>query len=59
MFAEKNASGGSRKNTMGAPMSSFKVDESWKAFVTQSDGTAVSFWIISIAMIAATAFFFT
>merc|ERR1712019_217757 len=40
------------------PMSSFKVDEPWKAFLTQSDGVAVSFWIISIAMIAATVFFF-
>merc|ERR1719337_518088 len=39
-------------------MSSFKVDEPWKAFLTQSDGVAVSFWIISIAMIAATVFFF-
>merc|ERR1712220_3769 len=29
-----------------------------KAFLTQSDGVAVSFWIISIAMIAATVFFF-
>merc|ERR1712118_389328 len=27
-------------------------------FLTQSDGVAVSFWIISIAMIAATVFFF-
>merc|ERR1712146_664454 len=43
---------------MGAPMGSFKVDEPWKAFLTQSDGVAVSFWIISIAMIAATVFFF-
>merc|ERR1711901_5649 len=43
---------------MGAPMSSFKVDEPWKAFLTQSDGVAISFWIISIAMIAATVFFF-
>merc|ERR1711903_207001 len=34
------------------------VDEPWKAFLTQSDGVAVSFWIISIAMIAATVFFF-
>merc|ERR1712054_621719 len=33
-------------------------DEPWKAFLTQSDGVAVSFWIISIAMIAATVFFF-
>merc|ERR1712046_515927 len=44
--------------TMGAPMSSFKVDEPWKAFLTQSDGVAISFWIISIAIIAATVFFF-
>merc|ERR1711941_174649 len=43
---------------MGAPMSSFEVTEPWKAFLTQSDGVAVSFWIISIAMIAATVFFF-
>merc|ERR1712019_119461 len=39
------------------PMSSFKVDEPWKAFLTENDGVAVSFWIISIAMIAATVFF--
>merc|ERR1712134_192220 len=36
----------------------WKVYEPWKAFLTQSDGVAVSFWIISIAMIAATVFFF-
>jgi bacteriorhodopsin len=35
-----------------------EVSEPWKAFLTQSDGVAVSFWIISIAMIAATVFFF-
>merc|ERR1712022_19584 len=29
-----------------------------KAFLNQHDGPAVSFWIISIAMIAATVFFF-
>jgi len=43
---------------MGAPMATSNVDEPWKAFLTQSDGVAVSFWIISIAMIAATVFFF-
>merc|ERR1711957_1029829 len=44
--------------TMGAPISSFKVDTPAEAFLTQSDGTAVSFWIISIAMIACTVFLF-
>lgn len=39
-------------------MSSFDVKEPWQAFLTQSDGVAVSFWIISIAMIAATVFFY-
>jgi len=39
-------------------MSSFYVDEPEKAFLSESDYTAVSFWIISIAMIAATVFFF-
>jgi len=39
-------------------MSSFYVDEPEKAFLSESDHTAVSFWIISIAMIAATVFFF-
>merc|ERR1711862_906391 len=34
------------------------MGEPWKAFLTQSDGVAVSFWIISIAIIAATVFFF-
>jgi bacteriorhodopsin len=43
---------------MGAPISSFKVDSPADAFLTQSDGTAVSFWIISIAMIACTVFLF-
>merc|ERR1711907_717222 len=38
--------------------SSFKVTNPWKAFLTQSDGVAVSFWVISIAMIAATVFFY-
>merc|ERR1711939_1187187 len=44
--------------TMGAPMSSFAVKDPAEAFLTEHDGTAVSFWIISIAMIAATVFFF-
>ena len=43
---------------MGAPMSSFTVAKPEDAFLTQHDGVAVSFWIISIAMIAATVFFF-
>merc|ERR1712178_444231 len=43
---------------MGAPMSSFSVDAPEKAFLNEHDFTAVSFWIISIAMIAATVFFF-
>merc|ERR1712047_750 len=42
----------------GAPMSSFSVDAPEKAFLNEHDFTAVSFWIISIAMIAATVFFF-
>jgi bacteriorhodopsin len=43
---------------MGAPMSSFKVDDPRSAFLNQHDYVAISFWIISIAMIAATVFFF-
>merc|ERR1711941_206610 len=43
---------------MGAPMSSFEVTEPWEAFLSPHDGVAISFWIISIAMIAATVFFF-
>merc|ERR1712032_611270 len=43
---------------MGAPMSSFSVDDPAKAFLNEPDYTAVSFWIISIAMIAATVFFY-
>jgi len=39
-------------------MSSFTVDDPAKAFLGQHDITAVSFWIISIAMIAATVFFY-
>merc|ERR1712070_893790 len=42
--------------TMGAPMSSFSVDDPAKAFLNEHDYTAVSFWIISIAMIATTVF---
>merc|ERR1712190_480028 len=45
--------------TMGAPMSSTKpVANPADAFLQPNDGVAISFWIISIAMIAATAFFF-
>merc|ERR1712226_1080654 len=43
---------------MGAPMSSFAVDKPEMAFLNEHDFTAVSFWIISIAMIAATVFFY-
>jgi bacteriorhodopsin len=44
---------------MGAPMSSTKpVAHPEDAFLQPDDGVAISFWIISIAMIAATAFFF-
>merc|ERR1712003_92296 len=44
---------------MGAPMSSTKpVANPADAFLQPNDGVAISFWIISIAMIAATAFFF-
>merc|ERR1712166_1703727 len=39
------------------PMSSFTVDTPEKAFLNEHDYTAVSFWIISIAMIASTVFF--
>jgi bacteriorhodopsin len=39
-------------------MSSFSVDKPEKAFLNEHDFTAVSFWIISIAMIAATVFFY-
>merc|ERR1711915_315655 len=43
----------------GAPMSSTKpVDNPGDAFLQPNDGVAISFWIISIAMIASTAFFF-
>merc|ERR1712222_275081 len=45
--------------TMGAPMSSTKpVASPADAFLQPNDGVAISFWIISIAMIAATVFFF-
>merc|ERR1712178_292033 len=44
---------------MGAPMSTSKpVENPADAFLQPDDGVAISFWIISIAMIAATAFFF-
>merc|ERR1711988_439714 len=39
-------------------MSSFQVIDPKQAFLTETDYTAVSFWIISIAMIASTVFFF-
>jgi len=39
-------------------MSSFAVTKPEDAFLTEHDGTAVSFWIISIAMIACTVFLF-
>jgi len=39
-------------------MSSFTVDDPAKAFLGESDYTAVSFWIISIAMIATTVFIY-
>jgi len=44
---------------MGAPISSFTVAAPEDAFLTETDGVAVSFWIISIAMIAASVFFFS
>jgi len=44
---------------MGAPMSTTQpVANPADAFLQPDDGVAISFWIISIAMIAATAFFF-
>merc|ERR1719436_1313818 len=44
---------------MGAPMSSTQpVANAADAFLQPNDGVAISFWIISIAMIAATVFFF-
>merc|ERR1712217_435305 len=44
---------------MGAPMSTSKpVENPEEAFLQPSDGVGISFWIISIAMIAATVFFF-
>jgi len=44
---------------MGAPMSSTKpVDNAAQAFLSPHDGVAISFWVISIAMIAATVFFY-
>merc|ERR1712125_62843 len=43
---------------MGAPMSTFTASKPQEAFLSEHDFTAVSFWIISIAMIAATVFFY-
>merc|ERR1711988_1931750 len=44
---------------MGAPMSSTApVANPADAFLEPTDGVAISFWIISIAMIGATVFFF-
>merc|ERR1712070_1347620 len=44
---------------MGAPMSSTKpVDNPADAFLQPNDPVGISFWIISIAMIASTVFFF-
>merc|ERR1712100_700266 len=44
---------------MGAPMSSTKpLANPADAFLMPHDGVAISFWIISIAMIASTVFFF-
>merc|ERR1712217_965348 len=49
----------SHRAIMGAPMSTSKpVDNPEEAFLQPSDGVGISFWIISIAMIASTAFFF-
>merc|ERR1712045_964273 len=43
----------------GAPMSTTKpVENPADAFLQPDDGVAISFWIMGIAMIAATAFFF-
>merc|ERR1712119_120701 len=39
-------------------MSTFTVSKPQEAFLSETDFTAVSFWIISIAMIAATVFFY-
>merc|ERR1712093_284092 len=45
--------------TMGAPMSTTKpVASPGDAFLQPNDGVAITFWIISIAMIASTFFFF-
>merc|ERR1712078_480888 len=49
----------SSSEKMGAPMATAKpVANPEDAFLQTSDGVAISFWIISIAMIAATVFFF-
>merc|ERR1712187_206178 len=46
-------------DAMGAPMSTtYPVANPADAFLQPNDGVAISFWIISIAMIAATVFFY-
>merc|ERR1712057_10823 len=53
------AQGFELSGTMGAPMSTTQpVANPADAFLQPNDGVAISFWIISIAMIAATFFFF-
>merc|ERR1711887_110137 len=53
------AQGFGLSGTMGAPMSTTQpVADPADAFLQPNDGVAISFWIISIAMIAATVFFF-
>merc|ERR1711997_358899 len=50
---------GSLAAAMGAPMSSTQpVANPADAFLNPHDGVAISFWIISIAMVASTFFFF-
>merc|ERR1712060_947245 len=50
---------GRNSDAMGAPMSTTRpVDSPADAFLSPHDGVAISFWIISIAMIAATVFFY-
>ena len=43
---------------MGASMSTFTVAKSEEAFLSEHDSTAVSFWSIFIAMIAAIVFYY-
>merc|ERR1711904_628223 len=50
----------SPSRAMGAPMSTTKpVDNPVDAFLQPDDPVGISFWIISIAMIACTVFFFS